>query len=132
MDKIGIFKGKFISRMTRNELLDFAEWAGKKIEELEKMEKQDKEIVICAAIRMSDDYIVRGHRHSDCILTASKIPRYKDESHRFGKDQGFVTSSNRYVDRIEGAKIQKMAGIKSRMPEGQEYLHGELYSEDLY
>ncbi len=91
-----------------------------------------KEIIICAAIRMSDGYIVRGHRHCDAILTASKIPRYKEESHRFGDDQGFVTSFNRYVNRIEAAKIQKEAGIKSKMPEGQEYLHGECYSEDLY
>ncbi len=98
----------------------------------ETKEATRKEIVICAAIRMSDGYIVRGHRHCDAILTASKIPRYKNESHRFGDDQGFVTSLNRYVNRIEGAKLQKAAGIKSKMPEGQEYLHGELYSEDLY
>lgn len=90
-----------------------------------------KEIVICSAIRMDDKYIIRGHRHSDCIRTMMGIPKYK-ESWAFGEDQGFVTSSNRYVNRIEGAKIQKEAGIKSKMPEGQEYLHGELYSEDLY
>ncbi len=90
------------------------------------------EIVICAAVRMEDDYIIRGHRHSDCIRTAEQIPRYKESGRPFGGNQGFVTSKNRYVDRIEGAKIQKAAGIQSKMPEGQEYLHGELYSEDLY
>ncbi len=90
-----------------------------------------KEIIICAAVKMSDGYIVRGHRHSDCMRTAKEIPRYKDE-HPFGENQGFVTSQNRYVNRIEGAKIQKEAGIESKMPEGQEYFHGELYSEDLY
>lgn len=26
-----------------------------------------KEIVICAAIRMADGYLARGHRHGDCI-----------------------------------------------------------------
>ena len=36
MDKIGIFKGKAISEMTREELLDFAAWAGKRIVELER------------------------------------------------------------------------------------------------
>ena len=90
-----------------------------------------KEIVICAAIRMKDGYIVRGHRHSDCLATASKIPRYKGE-HPWGENQGFVTSENRYVNRLEGAKIQKAAGIKSKMLGDQAYLHGELYSEDLY
>lgn len=93
--------------------------------------KMKEEIVICAAIKMSDGYIIRGHRHSDAIRTASQIPRYKDE-HPWGENQGFVTSTNRYVNRLEGAKIQKAAGIKSKMPDGQEYLHGELYSEDLY
>lgn len=94
--------------------------------------EQHKEIVICAAIRMKDGYVIRGHRHCDAILTASKIPRYKEASHAFGNNQGFVTSKNRYVDRLEGARLQKEAGIKSKMPEGLEYLHGELYSEDLY
>lgn len=94
-------------------------------------ERIGKEIVICSAIRMNDGYIVRGHRHADAIRTASQIPRYKNDL-PFGSNQGFVTSKGRYVDRIEGAKIQKLAGIKSKMPEGQEYLHGELYSEDLY
>jgi hypothetical protein len=89
------------------------------------------EVCICAAVRMNDGYIVRGHRHADAIRTASKIPKYKDERPCL-RNQGFVTSQGRYVDRLEGAKLQKAAGIKSKMPEGQEYLHGELYSEDLY
>lgn len=89
------------------------------------------EIVICAAVRMNDGYIVHGHRHSDAIQTARQIPKYKD-SYGWGQNQGFVTSMNRYVDRIEGARIQKAAGIASKMPEDGAYLHGELYSEDLY
>lgn len=38
MDKIGYFKGKPISEMSREELLEFAQWAGKKIWELENQE----------------------------------------------------------------------------------------------
>ena len=90
-----------------------------------------KEICICAAIQMKDGTIIRGHRHADAMRTAEQIPKYKDEKY-FNGTQGFITSLNRYVNRIEGAKLQKAAGIKSKMPEGQEYLHGELYSEDLY
>jgi hypothetical protein len=89
------------------------------------------EICISAAIRMKDGYIIKGHRHADCIETMKRIPKYKKEW-AFGENQGFITSANRYVSRIEGAKLQKAAGIKSIMPEGQEFLHGELYSEDLY
>lgn len=36
MKKIGLFKGKEISEMNRVELLDFACWASKRIEELER------------------------------------------------------------------------------------------------
>jgi len=92
---------------------------------------EEKEICICAAIEMKDGYIIRGHRHRDCLRTASQIPKYKDELPN-GRNQGFVTSKNRYVDRLEGARLQKEAGIKSKLPDEQAYLHGELYSEDLY
>ena len=33
---IGIFKGKVIENMTRDELLEFAAWAASKIDELQK------------------------------------------------------------------------------------------------
>ena len=90
----------------------------------------EKEFVICAAIRMKDGYIIRGHRHSDAIATMKGIPRYKDEW-AFGEDQGFVTSKNRYVTRKEGYEIQKAAGIESHDKENP-YVERELYSEDLY
>jgi hypothetical protein len=38
MDKIGLYKGKEISEMTRDELLDFATWAGKEICRLQGIE----------------------------------------------------------------------------------------------
>lgn len=92
-----------------------------------------KEIVICAAIRMPDGYIVRGHRHADAIATARGIPRYKDALHPQFNDQGFVTSLNRYINRTEGCEIQRAAGVESvcKNP-NDKYLGGELYSEDLY
>ena len=34
MDKIGLFKGKPISKMSREDLLVFAEWAGKELDRL--------------------------------------------------------------------------------------------------
>lgn len=93
-----------------------------------------KEIIICAAVRMPDGYIIRGHRHADCIRTANLIPRYSDMKQKpYGKDQGFVTSLNRYVDRDEGYKIQIDAGIESAAKAyGDNYRGRELYSEDLY
>lgn len=80
---------------------------------------------------MSDGYIVRGHRHADAMRTASQIPRYRNERPYSG-DQGFVTSLNRFVGRVDACKLQKAAGIKSVLEGVEAYLHGELYSEDLY
>jgi hypothetical protein len=37
MDSIGIYRGKNISEMTREELLDFARFAGKEIQRLQKI-----------------------------------------------------------------------------------------------
>lgn len=94
--------------------------------------RNEKEIIICSAIRMPDGYIIRGHRHNDCIATASNIPRYKG-SRAHGDNQGFMTSTNRYVTRKEGYEIQKAAGIASRLTDPiEQYHNGELYSEDLY
>ena len=93
--------------------------------------KEEREIVICAAVCAPDGYVVRGHRHSDAIRTISEIPRYK--GHRpYSGDQGFVTSRNRFVGRVEACVLQKAAGIKSVLEGAEAYLHGELYSEDLY
>ena len=95
------------------------------------MNYKDIEIVICAAVRASDGKVVRGHRHNDAMRTLQGMPAYREER-PYGDNQGFVTSRNRYVNRTEGCEIQKTAGIKSVMPEGEQYLGGELYSEDLY
>lgn len=87
------------------------------------------EIIICAAVRMSDGYIVRGHRHNDAIRTAHEIPRYDNERPN-RDDQGFVTSQNRYVNRKDAMEIQRRARIFSVDKGG--YKGDELYSEDLY
>lgn len=89
----------------------------------------EKEIVICAALKMEDGYVVRGHRHHDCLRTASQIPRYSEKKN-IDRKQGFITSRNRFVDRYAGYALQKAAGIKSEAPEG--YHAPKLFSEDLY
>jgi hypothetical protein len=61
----------------------------------------------------------------------SGIPRYKDSA-LFGREQGFVTSHNRFVGRVEACQLQKVAGIKSVLEGAEAYLDGELYREDLY
>lgn len=50
MDNIGYFKGKPISEMTREELLDFAKWAGMRIYELQRMEDKTQD---CLSINLN-------------------------------------------------------------------------------
>lgn len=85
------------------------------------------EICICAAIKLDDGRIIRGHRHDDCYHTMFKWLG-KDTARKVLHEQGFVTSQNRFVDRHEGMRLQRAAGIES--------VHGyrgdTLFSEDLY
>lgn len=98
------------------------------------LELMEHEICICAAIRMPDGVIIRGHRHSNCIATAYDMPRYKESWEcpfgENGEDQGFVTSRNRYVTREEGMALQVAAGLESAAEGG--YRGSILFSEDLY
>jgi hypothetical protein len=100
--------------------------------------QQELEIVICSAIRLPTGKIIRGHRHGDCIRTAREFVNWNggiepnDErwDASMSRDQGFITSKNRYVWRDEALKLQLKAGIASACPSG--YREEELYSEDLY
>jgi len=86
------------------------------------------EICICAAIKLNDGTVVRGHRHADCFHAG--VAEHLDQKELMIGDQGFITSYNRYVTREEGRKLQDAAGIPSASPEG--YMRGTLFSEDLY
>lgn len=88
------------------------------------------EICICAAIKCSDGTIVRGHRHGDAMWTAREMGKELWNEEPFGKQQGFITSRNRYVGREEGRRLQDAAGIPSADPGG--YRGTTLFSEDLY
>lgn len=106
----------------------------------------EHEIVICAAVRLPDGRVFRGHRHGDCIRAAREtvnwnggVNPYRDVvddppmeeywTPSMCRDQGFITSANRYVNREEGMRLQLAAGIESVAKGGY---RGQLYSEDLY
>lgn len=84
------------------------------------------EQVVCAAIRFDDGTIIRGHRHHDCIRTAWDIPL--DFRPKGKPAQGFLTSANRFVDRVEARCLQEVAGVTPKRGGYQ----NELYSEDVY
>ena len=81
-----------------------------------------REIIICAAIQDSNNRIFRGHRHHDAIHAMSTRPGD-------GKvvKEGFMTSTNRFVERKEAMEIQINAGLQSESERGI-----DLFSEDLY
>lgn len=88
----------------------------------------ESEVCICAAIRLSNGYIVRGHRHNDCLRTIAGMQI--DFKRPTLADQGFMTSSNRFVGRELALRLQIEAEVESVRPGG--YIGNELYSEDLY
>jgi hypothetical protein len=79
------------------------------------------ELVICAAVRASNGKVVRGHRHNDAIRALQAMQGYEGEQPH-GDDQGFVTSTNRFVNRGEAYRLH--------YPDFTE--PGELHSDDLY
>ena len=87
-----------------------------------------KEICICAAIKTRSGKIFRGHRHADALYAATR-EGWTVEEVSFA-EQGFVTSKNRYVTRVEGRQLQDAAGIPSADANG--YRANTLFSEDLY
>jgi coenzyme F420-reducing hydrogenase delta subunit len=77
----------------------------------------EPEICLCAALKMADGYLFRGHRHDDCYLTMGGYQKYtKADGHQ--AVQGFLTSRGRFVTRAEAADLHGRTG--------------PLFSEDLW
>jgi hypothetical protein len=92
---------------------------------------QEQEICICSAVIAEDGRIFRGHRHHHCIWILEDL----DLKLKYGpsnETQGFITSRNRYVNRLEAFQLQKAAGIPSANKTGYREGLQELFSEDLY
>ena len=90
------------------------------------------EIIICAAVRFNGK-VWRGNRHIHAIAAMHDelswtMNRKELCEAKIDTEQGFITSTNRYVDRKEGLAIQIAAGIPCFRGE----YGNELYSEDLY
>lgn len=108
-----------------------------------------KEFIICSAIHYDDGkeyphqskgiksgFIVCGRRHHNCITTLSILmeDRY-EKAMAMREAQGFLTNTDRFVNRKEAYFIAKDAGqlLHNMHDESNLQLVSEdLYSEDLY
>jgi hypothetical protein len=97
---------------------------------------EQKEFILCASLNYNGT-IICGHRHSDCYKILQDLLNLTSSDELPGREyQGFLTSTNRYVDRKEAWNIAKennqiKFGLKvSDMSEfGQDSI---LISENLY
>ena len=96
--------------------------------------KHGHEVVICSAIRWRGK-VWRGHRHGDAMEVQHSelsytMTRKEMMKERVNKEQGFITSRNRFVDREEAFTLHRQLNIPSHSKDG--YRGIQLYSEDLY
>lgn len=91
-----------------------------------------KEVIICSAVRRGDK-VWYGHRHTYCYRAmydelSWELPRKEIE--KIKHEDGFVTSTGRFVGRKEAQKIHKDTVGVSHDKGG--YRGDGLFSEDLY
>jgi len=99
--------------------------------------------LLCAAIHVDDGiahghqpkniktgFVVCGHRHHNCFTTMGAMGKRAARDYSGKYTSGFLTSCNRYVDRIEGMAMAIKAGQGGC--DGEMQLGKPLFSEDLY
>lgn len=103
------------------------------MEWLDESRNPDTERILCAAL-LYRGMIIAGHRHSDCyktitnlyvLFTADSIPITGLPER---KDQGFLTSHNRFVTRAEAWEIAK---ANDQIAFGKDSSDDFLISENL-
>jgi hypothetical protein len=131
----------------REEIVKYHLSMGEEISEIELNEiTKKKEYILCAAIWYKDiplqkvidgvlpkncdrGLVVLGHRHGQCMWTMSSLTGLRSVTNAedgVGEyEQGFLTNTNRFVDREEGGQIAFDAGQTKD-------LRTTLFSEDLY
>lgn len=104
---------------------------------------ENKPYILCAAIWFDDGktysnqpyniksgLVLCGHRHHNIFTQIGGLVGERQQLGIREKEQGFLTSDNRFVGRNEAAKIARDA--KQITWTMVDYSIVELYSEDLY
>ena len=102
------------------------------------------ERILCSAVHFMEDevhihqptnvrkgFVVCGLRHHNCYHTARLINPYFLQA-RLDTLEGFLTSENRFVDRVEGLVIAATAGQLQDPDACWGRTTKELYSEDIF
>ncbi len=102
-----------------------------------RLDRNGKLYIACSAIWFDDKleyehqpfniksgFVICGHRHHNCFMTAHIINENK-KIIGLQKVQGFITSGNEFVDRVEGAAIAFYSGQTKELCK-------KLFSEDIY
>jgi len=107
----------------------------------------NKEFILCAANHYDDGvkhtfsprnietgFVVCGRRHHNCIQTFAKIVGFPYDEKGLElmrtEEQGFLTSKDRFVNRLEALEIAKEAN--QLKPDEGVNEHIGLFSENLY
>jgi len=100
-------------------------WKVKQIDKKKRRKPMGKkrEFIKSAAILCSDDKIIEGRDHAQCISKAKK------GTCKAGSIQGFVTSDERFVGRVIAGEIAYKAGQLLSDPEGNIILSEEIWSD---
>lgn len=107
----------------------------------ERRKQVNKEFILCAAIWFDDGktylyqpiniesgIVLCGHRHGSIFQQIGGLVKERQEMGIYEREQGFLTSYNRFVGREEAFEIAKsMNQLNDR--NGSSNM---LYSEDLY
>lgn len=102
-----------------------------------------EEKILCAAIHFDDSkeyyhqpinittgIVMCGFRHGCIFAQIGGTVKERQEMYKiYEKEQGFLTSRNRFVDRIEAYHI---ALIQNQILDKSQIRNSTLYSEDLY
>lgn len=75
-------------------------------------------------------YVIAGFRHAVCLEIAHNFGFKKDMTTR--RNQGFITSYNRFVSRAEGFEIAKKNGQILKQSPVYNMSKADLTSEDLW
>jgi len=108
------------------------------LQKLSELKASEGEYLICSAIWFDDKkeyvhqpkniktgFVVCGRRHHNCFMTLSIASNENSTHLKYESSQGFLTNTDRFVDRKEGGEIAFASGQTKELRE-------LLFSEDLY